>query len=340
MSQGDQRNQPSEDEFGSASESAGPAREPSGAHLAAGGVEPAGDRIAAETSGAHIATETEIEPAAAKPARLRRREFHDQGDGAPRYAAVPAEIPPSGSEQSWSAQPNPGYQRDPAIHYPAKRVVAGSLIGALLMAGFVVYAARILTNRSGNGNGSAPWTANFERDGAAIGGINAPNNGAAPEMPLPAGLSFGDSGANNANAINAAVDACRTAAAVRVPVSTATGTKASMSAWSAHASFSVQSLRANAAALQNALNTGHIGPVSSAANALCSGYPSIAALPPVPDAAGSQAWSSAVSSFSNAATQALQGASGNPDATAAAFDAINQGDKQLDVLSARITSAT
>jgi hypothetical protein len=60
----------------------------------------------------------------------------------------------------------------------------------------------------------------------------------------------------------------------------------------------------------------------------------------MPDAAGSKAWSAAVGAFSTAATESLRGAGGNPDATAAAFDNIAQGDKQLNVLSSRIIAAT
>jgi hypothetical protein len=219
--------------------------------------------------------------------------------------------------------------------------VAGTLIGALLMAGFVVYAARILTNRSGNGNGAAPWTAAVSRDGAVLGGINAQDNGSAPEIPLPAALTFGSSGGVNSGVFTAATASCRTASAISVPVTNQTGTAAAIGTWSSQAAAAAQKLRADAATLESALNLGHTDAVASAANTLCLGYPTIAAVPPMPDAEGSHAWSSAVSSFAEAATRALQGVSGgNSEATSAAFDALSQGDKQLAAMSARIDSVS
>jgi hypothetical protein len=305
-----------------------------------GGTTPATADTATEAAATTATAEAAATTTAARPAATPRREFHDPGEGAPRYAATPDQAPRSGSEESWSAAPNPGFERDPAINYPAKRVLAGTLIGALLMAGFVAYAARILTNRSGNGNGSAAWTAAYERDGAVLGGINAQNDGSAHEIAIPADTTFGDSGSANGAAIDAAASRCRTATATAVPVTTATGTTASIGDWAVHATPSVQRLRTDAATLQTALSLGHVAAVANAANTLCSGYPAIAALQAMPDAAGSQAWSSAASAFATAATESLRGASGNPDATAAAFDNLALGNKQLEVLASRITAAT
>lgn len=303
MSQDDQRNHPSEE----------PARD-----MAA----------AAETTAATAATEPP--PAAA------RREYQDQGEGAPRYAMVPEEIPRSGSEQSWSAAPNPGYQRDPDINYTNRRLLVGTVIGSLLLAGFVVYGARILTNRSDNGNGSAAWTAPVEKDGAVVAGINAPGNGSPPEVPQRVDLSSGNTGATTSGVFTAAIASCRTASAITLPVTTETGTPAAIRTWSAQATAAAAKLRADAATLQNALNLGHADAVASAANTLCLGYPAVAAVPPMPDAAGSQAWSSGVSSFATAATQALQAVSGSPDAKGAALDALSRGGKDLAAMSARI----
>jgi len=297
-------------------------------------------RAESEAVKAGVAVEAGQAGQAARRPGSPRREFTVPGDGAPRYAATSQEAPRSGSEDSWSAQPNPGYQPDPAINYPTKRLVAGALVGALLMAGFAVYAARILTNRSGNGNGSAPWTASVARDGAVVGGINAPNNGAAHEISLPAGTTYGQGADTSAAAISKAVATCRTATDTKVPVSTATGTTATIGDWAVHATPSVQSLRTNARGLQTALTSGHVLAVANAANTLCAAYPGIAALHPMPDAVGSQAWSSAASALAAAATESLRGASGNPDAAAAALDNISKGEKELDALSARIVAAT
>ncbi|MBS2551244.1 hypothetical protein KGQ19_30680 [Catenulispora sp. NL8] len=269
-----------------------------------------------------------------------RREFHDPGEGAPRYAAVGEQIPRSGSEQSWSAAPHPGYQPDPALNYSSKRLLASTLIGILLLGGGVVYVYRIVSNRSGNGFGGAPWTAAVKHDGAYVGGINAQNDGAAQPVDLPQGVSPGSSGNAGAAAVGNAIATCRAATATTIPVTTATGTTATIGDWAVRATPSVQILRSDAATLQTALTLGHVAAVANAANTLCTTIPHLGGLPPMPDAAGSQAWSSAISAFSTAATESLQGASGNPDATAAAFDGLNEGDMQLNALSARIAAAT
>lgn len=320
MSQDDQRNQPNEEPAGDAGAEHETPAERTGSTV--------------ERRGPTAATAT-----AAARAALLRSEFREQPDeGAPRYAETADEAPRSGSEESWSAAPHPGYQPDPAINYPAKRVVAGTLIGALLMAGFTVYAVRILTNRSGNGNGSAPWTAAVERNGAVLGGINAQNNGSAHEIPLPADLTYGNSGVANADAVNRAVVSCRTAHATTVPVTTVTGTAQAVHGWAAQANPTLANLRLNAANLENAVSLGHVAAVAAAANSLCSVYPAIGALPPMPDAAGSQAWSAAVTAYADAATQSIRGASGTISAKPQALDSLAAGDKALDELSARIAT--
>ena len=80
--------------------------------------------------------------------------------------------------------------------------------------------------------------------------------------------------------------------------------------------------------------------MASAANTLCLGYPTIAAVPPMPDAEGSHAWASAVSSFANAATQALQGVSGNPACDLGGVRCPQSGQRQLTAMSARIDSVS
>ncbi|WP_194924781.1 hypothetical protein [Catenulispora pinisilvae] len=310
-----------------------------GAREAAGGAAagaasvntPAGAGAGAGAVGATAAGASQTTP---------RREFHDPGEGAPRYAAVGEQAPRSGSEQSWSAAPHPGYQPDPTRNYSSKRLLASTLIGILLLGGGVVYVYRILSNRSSNGFGAAPWTAAVKHDGAYVGGINAQNDGAAQPVDLPQGVSPGSSGNAGAAAVSSAIAVCRTATATTIPVTTATGTTATIGDWAVRATPSVQILRSDAATLQTALSLGHVAAVASAANTLCSTVPHIGGLPPMPDAVGSQAWSSAISAFATAATESLQGASGNPDATAAAFDGLNEGDMQLNALAARIVAAT
>jgi hypothetical protein len=116
------------------------------------------------------------------------------GEGSPRYGLTPDEIPPHGSELSWSAQPHPGYVADPSSGYTNRRLAAGTLIGCLILALGVFYGVHILTGRSSNGFGPAPWTAAVHQDGAVVGGINTQNGGVAPPVNLPPHQSFGNSG--------------------------------------------------------------------------------------------------------------------------------------------------
>ena len=178
----------------------------------------------------------------------------------------------------------------------------------------------------------------MERDGAVVGGINAQNNGSAPEVPAAAHQSPGNTQTVAGEVFSVAVLSCRNATATTVRVTNQTGTPADITAWSHQAAAPAQELRTNAAALRDAVNLGHPGAVASAANSLCSVYPAVAAVPPMPDAAGSQAWSAAVTSFSTAATQSLQAVLGNPNAKSAALDALAKGEQELNAMSARINS--
>ena len=116
------------------------------------------------------------------------------GEGSLRYGETPDQIPPHGSELSWSAQPHPGYVADPNSGYTGKRIAAGTLIGCLILALGVFYGVRILTGRSSNGFGPASWTAAVHKDGAVVGGINTQNGGVAPPVKLPPNQTFGTSG--------------------------------------------------------------------------------------------------------------------------------------------------
>lgn len=116
------------------------------------------------------------------------------GEGAPRYADDPAEIPAHGSEQSWSAAPHPGYVADPASGYTNRRIAVSTLIGCLVLALFVFFGLRLLTARSSNGYGPQPWTGAVTQNGAVVGGINAQNNDVAPQVKLPSGATYGTGG--------------------------------------------------------------------------------------------------------------------------------------------------
>ncbi|NUP52049.1 MAG: hypothetical protein HOW97_32715 [Catenulispora sp.] len=116
------------------------------------------------------------------------------GEGAPRYADDPDDIPAHGSEQSWSAAPHPGYVADPASGSTNRRIAAGTLIGCLALALFVFYAVHVLTSRSSNGFGPAPWTAAVTKDGAVVGGINAQNSDVAPPVKIPPDATYGTGG--------------------------------------------------------------------------------------------------------------------------------------------------
>jgi hypothetical protein len=350
MSQDDQRNQPDEDPVAAREAGAGPgspemeteaeaetAATSGGAHEA-----PAtGDTVAAEGSGAHIATEAETGAAGATAGRARRRKFREQpGEGAPRYAVVPERVPPSGSEDSWSAQPHPGYQPDPARRVSSRRLLVSSVIGVVVLGGGSYLGYLALTAKSSNGNGPAAWTGAVRQNGAVVGGINAQNNDVAAPVDLPSGVSYGNSGTAEGAAINQAVTSCRTASSTSVPVTTATGTPAQISAWGNKATPTANDLHSAAATLQRTLFGTDAVTVANAAYSLCLDYSAVATVPPMPDAVGSQAWSAAVKAYATAASQALQGVSGKPAMLTAANDSINTGNAQLAALSARVNSAT
>ncbi|GAA2046935.1 hypothetical protein GCM10009839_59500 [Catenulispora yoronensis] len=152
----------------------------------------AGTKAAA---GAVAAGRVEHREARVEHHEARVYDLHDGvGDGSPRYGEAVAEIPESGSEESWSAAPHPGYERDPKSGFTSKRLAAGTLIGCLILALGVFYGTRILTGRSSNGFGAQPWTAAVKQDGAVVGGINAQNSDVAPPVELPPDQTFGTSG--------------------------------------------------------------------------------------------------------------------------------------------------
>lgn len=357
MSQHDQRNQPNEEPGQTDAADQAGATAVSGTATGAGVSEPAEPAGAAAVTDAASSTGSS-EPgrsaaAASEPGRsaattagptarpaAARRVFHEPGEGVPRYAVASGEIPRSGSEQSWSAQPHPGYQPDPARHVTTRRLLVSSLIGLVVLGAGSFLGYSLLTLKSSNGNGPAAWTGAVRQNGAVVGGINAQNNDVAAPVDLPSGASFGNSGTTQGSAINQAITACRTASTTSVPVTAATGTAAEISAWGNKAGPTVDDLHSGAATLQRTLSGTNAVTVANAAYSLCLGYPAVATVPPMPDAAGSQAWSAAVKAYAEAASQALQGISGKPAMLTAANDSINTGNAQLAALSARVNSAT
>lgn len=363
MSQDDQRNVPNEEpgaaerrQPAEAEQRAAAAREAAGPSQAAEPAQAGGSPQAAEPVPAMPAAESgaERQPSTEQGARetaatgstaaaardtASRREFREQGDGAQRYAAPGEQSPQSGSEQSWSAQPHPGYQPDPARRGTTKGLLISSLVGLVVLAAGAFAGYGILAAKSSNGFGAAPWTASVQQNGAGVGGINAQNNGAAQPVELPQGVTYGSVGSAPEQALNNAIASCAPATAVTVPVTDAVGTTAAIGDWALHNNPTVKSLNQDAVNLQTAMNNGTAVTVATAASALCATYPSVGAVPLMPDAVGSHAWSSAVKAFYTAATDSLRGVSGNPDASAAAIDNLNLGFKQLGVLSSRLIGA-
>ena len=296
---------------------------------------PARDRLPPRTRPARPAAPRTAAPVPATGAAPR---FHDAGEGSPRYADRPDEIPLPGSELSWSAAPHPGYVAIPATGYTPKRLAAGVLIGCLLLALFVFFVTHLLTGRSSNGNGPAPWTAAVRQDGAVVGGINAQNSGAAPEVALPAGVAFGGS-ATSGDALSKATATCQASTGDNGQPTTTSGTAASVGAWAAQATPTIGELRADAEKLGAAVADKNRATAAAAADTMCSAFPKVSSLPALPDAAGAQAWSGAVTAYAQAADNALKGAGGNPAAFTAAADEVRSGNAQLDTLSERINAA-
>ncbi|MEY9934200.1 hypothetical protein ABH926_008864 [Catenulispora sp. GP43] len=369
MSQDDQRNQPNEepeqaarraeaDAAGGAGASPGSGPEPepapgptpaadapkptvtgTPAPTVVGAPSPASE-LGAAAVGPTVATAAGAAGVAATPRAVpRRREFHEAGEGAARYAEAPESMPRSGSEESWSAQPHPGFRPDPARRASPRRLMVSSLVGLIVLGAGSFAGYLVLTAKSSNGNGPALWTGAVEQHGAVVGGINAQNNDAASPVDLPAGASFGNSGTSQGAAINQAIMACQKASTTSVPVTGATGTAAEISAWGNKATPTANDLHAGAATLQRTLAGTDAITVANAAYNLCLGYPAVATVPPMPDAAGSQAWSAAVKAYAQAANQALQGISGKPNMLVTANDSINAGNADLAALSARVNAS-
>ena len=260
------------------------------------------------------------------------------GIGSARYADAGDAIPATGSEESWSAAPNPGFVRDHAIHFSTKRMLTGLLIGMLVLALGVWWSVHLLMGRSPNGNGNAPWAAPVQRDGGVVSGINALNGGAGAAA-LPAGTTVGSSGYPRNDALNKTLADCQRATTTTVPVTAATGSGGAMATWGAQANPTIQSLRINSAHLQSAVAANDVNAATSAADGMCSNYPTIETLRPMPDAAGSQAWSAAVHAYATGATEALRSVTGHPEVQEAAIDDLRMGDQQLNTLVARIAGA-
>lgn len=247
-------------------------------------------------------------------------------EGSVRYGELLGDIPVSGSEESWSARPHPGFQPRPAGPGASKRLAAGALVGGVLLAVGVWGVYALLTAKSPNGNGAAPWTAAVTNQGAVVQGINAQNNVG------PNAAALGEAGQQVRNALVA----CDAAVGDRTKLTSTTGTVGSLGAWSAQANPTISGLKGGSANLSTALNAGDIAATATAAEGLCATLATVNALPAHSDAVASTAWSNAVSGYADAATHALKGTSGDQSAVVRAKIDLAHADTNLNTVTARI----
>jgi hypothetical protein len=137
-----------------------------------------------------------------------------------------------------------------------------------------------------------------------------------------------------------AMATCTAALGNAEKTTTANGTTATIGDWAIKATSSVDALRTEAATLEGNVATADQGTIAIEANQLCTSITSVGQLPAMPDAAGSAAWQSALTSFAQGASDALKGSVGDTASKTAATNALQQGAAHLTTLSARIISAT
>jgi hypothetical protein len=251
------------------------------------------------------------------------------GDGAPRYGEDVEEIPKSGTEESWSSQPHPGFEARPADSAADRRLAAGAVIGALLLAGGIFAVYSVLTAKSPNGSGAAPWTAAVTEKGAVVQGINAQNNVGSNTPPL----------GENQQEVQSATAACSAATNDRNQLAATTGTAAGIQDWAAKATPSMDELKGDAAQLGTAVNTEDVAGIANAAQRMCGAFGTINQLPALSDAAGAAAWKGGVTAYADAANHALKGAIGDQSALLEARSDLARGDGEMKTLSARIMGA-
>jgi hypothetical protein len=267
--------------------------------------------------------------AAATAAAAARQMAEGLGDGSTRYGEDAAEIPPSGSEESWSAG-HPGLEIDQEHGISGKRFAAGALIGLAVLTFSVFAGYSLLTAKSPNGNGAAAWTAGVTKDGAIVQGISAQNDVG------PHAAALGAVGQQ----VRDAAAACDAATGNSSQLTATTGTVAGIGDWAIKATPSVNEIKDEAAKLATAVTGDDSGGIATAAKDLCTSFGKITALPAMPDAVGSAAWAAGIIAYADAANNALKGASGDQSALVQAGKDLVKGNADLNALSARITGAT
>lgn len=246
-------------------------------------------------------------------------------EGSVRYGETLDEIPVSGSEESWSARPHPGFQPRPAGPGATKRLAAGVLVGGVLLAVGVWGGYSLLTAKSPNGNGAAPWTAGVTDQGAVVQGINAQNNVGSNNTTLGVG-----------DQVRVATAACDAATGDSSKLTSATGTVATPALWSAQAAPTVTELRGGGVKLASALNAGDVARIATSAQGICGTLTTVSALPALSDPAAASAWSAAVTDYAAAANNALKGANGNQSALIQAKTDVVHANDQLNALTTMI----
>jgi hypothetical protein len=293
-----------ESELGESASGEPEPREPGPPEPEPGSAEPAGN-LGVRYTRAHDSQHKPRTPAEAKYAQ-RNAEAAAEGNigfGAHRYAEDPEDVPPAGSEESWSAEPHPGFETDPVLRkrYSSRRVAITALAGVVVLAFGFWMGAKNLASKSPNGNGSAPWTAAPRVDGAVVGGINAQNN-------------IGDAAYNNGAATAIVRDAAvECADPVNDPgaLIAGTGQAINLTGWGSAAGPTLNAIQQEAQSLNTAVEAQDIPKLAAATKAMCGAMIAARTLPPVNDPAAASAFKSAMESWAAAVGDALQGAQGS-----------------------------
>jgi hypothetical protein len=226
------------------------------------------------------------------------------GDGAQRYAVAAGDVPPSGSEESWSAEPHPGFRTDPVLRkaFSTRRLAVGSVAGVCVLAFLFWFGAKGLASKSPNGNGSAPWTAAPKVNGAVVNGINAQNN-------------IGDAAYNNGTAaaiVRGAAAECADPINDPAALAAGAGQAVALTGWGSVAGTTLNAIQQEAQSLNTAVEAQDIPKIAAAAQAMCSVMIKARNLPPVLDDTATGAWKATLQSAASAVKDALQGSTGNP----------------------------
>jgi hypothetical protein len=225
------------------------------------------------------------------------------GAGAQRYAVDPEDVPPAGSEESWSAEPHPGFQTDPVLRkrYSTRRITVSAVAGVCVLAFLFWFGAKGLASKSPNGNGSAPWTAAPRADGAVVGGINAQNN-------------IGDAAYNNGTAaaiVRGAAAECADPVDDPAALAAGAGQAVALTGWGSVAGGTLNAIQEQAQSLNTAVEAQDIPKIAAAAKAMCAAMVQARSLPPVLDDTATGAWKATLQSAASAVKDSLQGATGN-----------------------------